>query len=111
MTNRQLPAKSGAVVMIAALFALAASTAAFAAEPKPGALYKGVEPHCAKPPSGATCTFLFRVSANGRTMKFAATENVVSTWACHGGGGEAVLGPFKKPFQGQPVPLVTISKA
>ena len=100
-------AKIALAVGIATLLATAAS-AAFSAQPKPGALYKGSEPHCTTTPPGATCTFVFRVSTNGRSMKFAGTQNVVGTWACKGGGGEAILGPFEKPLQGQPVPLLTI---
>jgi hypothetical protein len=84
------------------------TTAAFAAAPKPGGLYRGSEPHCAAS-AGFTCEFLFRVSANGRSMSFVATHNVSGVWACNGGGGEAVLGPYKKPLQGQPVPAITIA--
>jgi hypothetical protein len=100
-------ARIAVAVGIATLLATAAS-GAISAQPKPGALYKGSEPHCTTTPPGATCTFVFRVSTNGRSMKFAGTQNVVGAWACNGGGGEAVLGPFKKPLQGQPVPLLTI---
>lgn len=84
------------------------ATAASAAQPKLGGLYEGTEPHCTAQ-TGFTCMFVFRVSANGRSMSFAAKENVVGVWACHGGGGEAVLGPYKKPLQGQPVPPVSIT--
>ena len=99
------------VLLGAALLLLAAgvgATAALAAQPKLGGLYEGTEPHC-KAPTGFTCVFVFRVSANGRSMSFAAKENVVGVWACRGGGGEAVLGPYKKPLQGQPVPPVLIA--
>ncbi len=41
-------------------------------------------------------------------MGFVAKHNVIGAWRCHGGGGEAILGPYKKPLQGQPVPSVTI---
>ena len=92
---------------VIALSALICCTTALAAAPKPGAVFKGHEPHCTAQ-AGLTCEFVFKVSASGTTMRFVGPRNVVGVWACHGGGGEAVLGPYKKPLQGQPVPLITI---
>ena len=89
------------------LVVAAGAGAAFAVQPKPDGLYKGTEPSCTVH-AGFTCVFLFRVSPNGRSMSFVAKHNVSGVWACKGGGGEAVLGPYTKPIQGQPVPLVAI---
>src|SRR5581483_797458 len=94
-----------AVAMAAATATVAG--ASVAVHPKAGAEYKGSEPGC-KPLAGYTCAFLFRVSADGQSMRFVAKQNVVGAWRCHGGGGEAILGPYKKPQQGQPVPALAI---
>jgi hypothetical protein len=107
-------ANCGRVVSVAAgrigltaILLLVTATAAFAVVPKAAGLYKGTEPGCA-PEAGYTCVFLFRVSPNGRSMTFVAKHNVIGAWVCKGGGGEAILGPYKKPEEGQPVPSLTI---
>ena len=97
------------VALAATLLLVAGWAAAFAASPKAGGLYQGTESGCTTPPTGYTCVFLFRVSPNGGSMSFVAKHNVIGAWACNGGGGEAILGPYKKPLQGQPVPSVTIN--
>ena len=97
------------VALATTLLLVAGWTAAFAASPKAGGLYQGTESGCTTAPTGYTCVFLFRVSPNGGSMSFVAKHNVIGAWACNGGGGEAILGPYKKPLQGQPVPSVTIN--
>lgn len=95
-------------VIFASAMMLVCCALASAAQPKPDGVYKGSEAGC-KAPTGLSCVFSFRVSASGKTMRFDGTENVVGAWRCKGGGGEAILGPYKKPMQGQPIPLLTIS--
>ena len=106
--TRLLSVAMRSVGLAAVSLLVAGVAAAFAAQPKAGGLYEGSESGCTAE-VGFTCVFLFRVSSNGRSMSFVATHNVPGAWACRGGGGEAILGPYAKPFQGQPVPSVTIS--
>ncbi len=73
---------------------------AFAAQPKAGGLYKGSELGCTAQP-GYTCLFLFRVSTNGQSMTFVAKHNVPGLWERKGGGGEAILGPYKSRYKGK----------
>ncbi len=103
-----LPVVKRTVALVSVVLALIGASVAFAVQPKADAVYKGTEPGCKSQP-GYTCAFLFRVSANGGTMTFVAGHNVVGMWRCNGGGGEAILGPYKKPAQGQPVPSVRIA--
>jgi hypothetical protein len=96
------------VTMVAAI-SLVSATAALAASPKPGATYTGSETTCGTAPKGLSCTFVFRVSQNGLTMRFVSQKDVVGEWACHGGGGEAIFGTNKNPVgPGAPVPLLRI---
>jgi hypothetical protein len=96
-------------VTMVAVFSLVSATAALAASPKPGATYMGSETTCGTAPTGLSCTFVFRVSRNGLTMRFVSQKDVVGEWACHGGGGEAVFGTNKSPVgPGAPVPLLRI---
>jgi hypothetical protein len=54
---------------------------------------------------GATCVYKFRASRDGLTLRFVG-KTVVSTWICHGGGGEALIGG--KLNGAAPVPLVKL---
>jgi hypothetical protein len=68
----------------------------------------GIPGHCAAP-KGLSCTLVFRVSGDGRTMSFVSKRDVIGAWGCHGGGGEAILGTKKNPYgPGTPVPLLRI---
>jgi len=96
------------MALVVVLLLVAGWASALAASPKAGGLYQGTELGCSAASPGYTCVFLFRVSSNGRSMRFVATHNVTGAWACHGGGGEAILGPYTKPLHGQPVPLLSI---
>lgn len=98
-----------AVGMVAAI-PLVGAAAALAAHPEPGAVYTGSETRgrCAAP-KGLSCTFVFHVSRDGRTMRFVSKKDVIGAWACHGGGGEAIFGTNKSPDGlGAPVPLLRI---
>jgi hypothetical protein len=49
--------------------------------------------------------YKFRASRDGLTLRFVG-KTVISTWICHGGGGEALIGGT---LQGAaPVPLVKV---
>lgn len=104
--KRRVSAGRRALTLAAGLLLFGAATA-IAVQPKPGVLYKGHEPDCTAQ-AGLSCMFEFLVSRNGRTMRFASKHNVIGGWACRGGGGEAILGPYTKPEHGQPVPLLKI---
>jgi hypothetical protein len=107
--NGLLAAATSTLSLAGVLLLVAGVATAAGAEPKAGGLYAGTAPHCVSPPADLTCTLQLQVSSNGRSMTFAGKHNVVSTWACHGGGGEAILGPYAKPEQGQPVPSLAIA--
>ncbi len=84
---------------------LGAGTALAAVHFKPNALYTGQSPACkggGKPPQGASCEFKFRASSDGTKLRFTG-KTVVSTWGCHGGGGEALLGGKLKGHDVVPV--------
>ncbi len=105
--RRPLTVAMRTIILAMALLVAVGAGAAFAVQPKAGGLYKGTELGCTAQ-AGFTCVFLFRVNASGRSMSFVAKHDVIGLWSCKGGGGEAILGPYTKPMQGQPVPPVTI---
>jgi hypothetical protein len=87
----------GAPLIVVALLAVAAGALA-AAHLKPGALYTGESPLCkavVNPGPGLSCTFRFHASQDGRSLH-PFGESVISSWGCHGGGGEALLGGSAK---------------
>ena len=89
---------------------LVGAGAALAANPMPGGVYEGsgILGHCAAP-RGLSCSLVFRVSGDGRTMRFVSRKDVIGAWGCHLGGGEAILGTHKNPYApGTPVPLLRI---
>src|SRR5690242_16599281 len=71
----------------------------------PGALYTGKT--CATPPGlpHTGCTFDFRASADGSSLRFTGIT-VIDSWRCKGGGGEALIGGKAKGAT--PVPLVRV---
>jgi hypothetical protein len=69
----------------------ALAAVALGAHPVPGALYTGNSGVCAANIS-RQCMFKFRVSTDGRTLRFVKRGQAISVWACRGGGGEAVFG-------------------
>lgn len=63
----------------------------FAARPAPGALNRGESGVCAANVRWE-CVLKFRVSSDGRTLRFVKKGEAVSFWACRGGGAEAIFG-------------------
>ena len=96
----------GGLGLVAVLALVAVATAA---HPVSGAVYTSQPTMTRCTPKGVSCTFTFRVSRDGKQLSFASKEDVVSGWACHGGGGEALFGTNKSPLgRGSPVPTATI---
>jgi hypothetical protein len=71
----------------------------------PGAVYTGKT--CATPGGipHTGCTFTFRASADGSSLRFTGIT-VIDSWRCNGGGGEALIGG--KARGATPVPLVRV---
>jgi hypothetical protein len=84
---------------------LAAGVAVAAAHFHASALYTGKS--CDRPGGieGTTCVYKFRATADGSALKFIG-RTVVSTWICHGGGGEALLGGTV--HGAAPIPVVKV---
>jgi hypothetical protein len=68
---------------------------ALGAHPAPGASYTGSSGKCTP---RQECVFKFRVSSNGRTLRYVKKGKALSSWECQGGGGEAVFGPGKNDY-------------
>ncbi len=83
---------------------VAAASALAAAHFAPGALYTGRA--CQRTDvKGSTCVFKFQASTNGESLHFTG-ETVITTWGCHGGGGEALLGGQLQ--YADPIPVVRL---
>jgi hypothetical protein len=98
----------GAALLVALVLAAAAEAsirASTAAHFVPGALYTGKT--CATPPGipNTGCTFKFRASATGSSLKSIGIT-VIDSWRCNGGGGEALIGG--KAHGATAVPLVHV---
>ena len=96
--------RSGALA-IAVVLLLATGVALAATHFAKGALYTGRSCRGDAGLPGATCVYKFRASRDGLTLGFVG-KTVVSTWICHGGGGEALIGG--KLHGAAPVPLVKL---
>jgi hypothetical protein len=59
-----------------------------------GAIYTGNSGQCA-PSIHTQCVFKFRVSSNGRKLRYVKKGQAITSWACQGGGGEAIFGSGK----------------
>lgn len=94
------------VVALACVGSPALAAAALAARPLPGGLYSGSSGACAASIRGE-CVFKFRVSGDGRTLRSVKKGAAISSWACRGGGGEAVFGGE----HGYRIPLAQIRSA
>jgi hypothetical protein len=98
----------GRAVGIAVVALLALGGVAFAAGHfTPKALYTGKSTMCGGAGSmpNTSCSFKFRASASGKSLRDVGAS-VISVWSCHGGGGEALLGG--KADHHEPVPLVRL---
>ena len=103
---RQVCVRSAAAIAVCGMLVTAAS--AFAATKLVGgARYTGKSAACAGPASATTCTFHFRASKNGGSMRFFG-KPVVDVWGCSGGGGEALLGGKLKGLKPTPIPVVNV---
>jgi hypothetical protein len=71
---------------------------ALGAHPVPGALYTGNSGTCAAN-IREECVFRFRVSSDGRTLRFVTKGKAISSWECQGGGGEAIFGAGKYEYR------------
>ncbi len=96
-----------ALVALVCLAAAASATALFT----PGATYRGRSVSCIpdssgkSPVPGTVCFFVYRAN-KARTSLTPANATVLSTWRCHGGGGEAQLGGRAK--YADPLPVITV---
>jgi hypothetical protein len=93
----------GCVLAIAAALVVAGGALA-ATHFTAGALYTG-RACTTTGVTGTTCTFRFRASNNGSTLRFVG-KTVVSTWRCQNGGGEALIGGI--PAFADPMPVLTV---
>ncbi len=95
----------GAFVCLAAA---ASATALFT----PGATYRGRSASCVpdasgkSPVPGTVCFFVYRAN-KAATSLTPANATVLSTWRCHGGGGEAQLGGRAR--YADPLPTISVS--
>jgi hypothetical protein len=78
------------MLMLAGAGFAALAAAALAAHPVPGAVYVGNSGEC--PTGRERCEFDFRVSSDGRTLRFVKQGVALTSWGCQNGGGEAVFG-------------------
>lgn len=100
-------ARAGAGLAIVILL-LGAASALAAPLFTSGASYTGRSATCvgiSHPPAGTTCTFKFRASKSGTSLRFVGTT-VLATWGCSGGGGEALLGGTHQ--YADPIPLIGV---
>ncbi len=99
-----------AAMALAALVCLAAAASATALF-TPGATYRGRSVTCGpgasgkSPVTGTVCFFVYRANKAGTSLT-PADATVLSTWRCHGGGGEAQLGGRAK--YADPLPVITV---
>jgi hypothetical protein len=108
------------ITLITVLIAVAGwlAAGAMAAQPHKGALYTGHEGSCNSTlrAERLTCTFRFRVSKNGSTMRLVSKQDVAGAFGCPGGGGFAVFGSHKYGPKGSPsspgetVPVLKIKR-
>lgn len=92
------------VVALGCVGSAALAAVALGAHPVPGALYTGNSGVCAAN-IRRECVFKFRVSSDGRTLQFVKPGEAVSSWACRGGGGEAVFGSGKYAYRIPPAQI------
>jgi hypothetical protein len=92
------------VIAVVAVACLGAAQSGLAAHPRPGATYTGNSGKCS-PQIRHQCDFTFRVSRDGTTLRSVKKSDSITLWACHAGGGEAVLGPGKNA---EPIPVARI---
>jgi hypothetical protein len=84
----------GSVVLVMALGCAASMTVpavASGAHVAAGAKYSGNSGQCA-PSIHKQCVFKFRVSNTGHKLRYVKKGKAISSWACQGGGGEAIFG-------------------
>ena len=86
------------VVGLACVGSAALAAVALGAHPAPGALYVGNSGKCAVS-IREKCVFKFRVSSDGRTLRFVNKGEAISLWQCQGGGGEAIFGSGKYDYR------------
>lgn len=84
---------------------LTAAAALAAAHFNGAATYTGRDSYCSSRVPRTTCTFRFRASQDGLSLRFVGTT-VIDAWGCSGGGGEALLGGEVKGAT--PIPLVKV---
>lgn len=96
--------RRGVALAFVALGVMAAAALA-AAHFRPGATYTGRDSYCSSRVPRTTCTFKFRASPDGLSLRFVGTT-VIDAWGCRGGGGEALLGGEVKGAT--PIPLVKV---
>lgn len=96
---------SGFVLAVIGLL-LVAGTALAAAHFAPGRKYTAKSPPCSPHAiPNTSCTFVFKASTDGRSLKFIG-KTVVDTWSCRNGGGEALLGG--KARYATPIPNIVV---
>lgn len=95
---RQVWMRPAMVVALAGVSLAGLAAVALAAHPVRGALYTGNSGVCAATIK-QQCVFVFRVSHDGRTLRFVKKGKAISSWACRGGGGEAVFGSGKYEYR------------
>lgn len=86
------------MVALACVGSAGLAAVALGAHPMPGALYTGNSGECAAN-IREECVFKFRVSNDGRTLRFVKKGKAISTWECQGGGGEAIFGSGKYDYR------------
>jgi hypothetical protein len=86
------------VVALACVGWTAMVAVALGAHPVHGALYTGNSGKCAAS-IREQCVFKFRVSSDGRTLRFVKPGEAISSWQCQGGGGEAIFGSRKYDYR------------
>jgi hypothetical protein len=91
---RRVWTRPATVAVLAGVGAMGLGAVALAAHPVRGALYTGNSGNCA-PQIKKQCVFEFRVSRDGRALRFVKKGIAISTWTCRGGGGEAIFGTGK----------------
>jgi hypothetical protein len=75
---------------------VAVPAVALGTHPVSGALYTGSSGKCTP---RQECVFKFRVSSNGRTLRYVKKGKAISSWGCQGGGGEAIFGSGKNDYR------------
>lgn len=96
--------RSARVVALACVGSAGLAAVALGAHPARGAVYTGDSGKCA-PSIREECVFKFRVSSDGRTLRFVNKGKAISAWECRGGGGEAIFGSGKNDYRIPPAQI------